>query len=290
MGRLRTVIRAAIEADTTPAALVATLNRFLIDHEDEMATCLCAILDQTTGSVRVANAGHPPLLRVRADGTTEYLGGATGLPLGVRPFATYREVGFDVAADETLVLFTDGLVERRGESIDDRLDLLANRASEAIEGGEGWCDRIVEAMIGARRDDDVALLGVRIERWRAPELEIEFPAELVHLRSVRDRVRSWLTAQPFAVDDIDGVLLSVGEATGNVAVHAYGAAGGQLRLRAVITGDDLEICVSDDGRWRPPRDEQGRGLRIIEQLNDSVSVESHADGTTITFRRRITAP
>jgi anti-sigma regulatory factor (Ser/Thr protein kinase) len=145
-------------------------------------------------------------------------------------------------------------------------------------------------MIGARRDDDVALLGVRIERWRTPELEIEFPAELVHLRSVRDRVRSWLTAQPFEVDDIDGVLLSVGEATRNVAVHAYGAAGGKLRLRAVIIGDDLEICVSDDGRWRPPRDEQGRGLRIIEQLNDSVSVESHADGTTITFRRRITEP
>ena len=65
MGRLRTVIRAVADTDVTPASLIAALNRFLVDHEDEMATCLCAVLDQTTGTVRVANAGHPPLLLPR---------------------------------------------------------------------------------------------------------------------------------------------------------------------------------------------------------------------------------
>ena len=59
MGRLRTVIRSLASGDVTPADLISALNRFLVDHEDEMATCLCAVVDQTTGAVRVANAGPP---------------------------------------------------------------------------------------------------------------------------------------------------------------------------------------------------------------------------------------
>jgi serine/threonine-protein kinase RsbW len=287
MGRLRTVIRSAADVDVTPASLMATLNRFLVEHEDEMATCLCAVLDQTTGELRVANAGHPPLLRVGLDGATGYIAGATGLPLGVRPFATYGEACFTVEPGETLVLFTDGLVERRDVPIDRRLDLLARRTREAVAAGDGWCDRIVEAMIGARRDDDVALLGVRVDRLRTPELEIEVPAELTHLRTVRERVRAWLAARDAASADVEAILLAVGEATGNVAVHAYGAAGGRLRLRASLGDDRIEIVVTDNGRWRPPLDDQGRGLEIIEQMSDAMDIATDERGTTLTFTRRM---
>jgi serine/threonine-protein kinase RsbW len=289
MGRLRTVIRASTDGDTTPAALLAVLNRFLVDHEDEMATCLCAVFDQTTGALRIANAGHPPLLRLGTDGEASYVGGATGVPIGVRPFTTYGEETFTVEAGETLMLFTDGLVERRDEPIDARLDLLARRTREAVAAGDGWCDRVVDAMIGARRDDDVALLGVRIERLRTPELDIEVPAELAYLRTVRDRIRTWLSARETEAADIEAVLLAVGEATGNAAVHAYGALGGRMRLAASIDGDRLSVSVSDDGTWRPPRDAQGRGLDIIEQLSDEMDVATDDRGTTLTFSRRLAA-
>jgi serine/threonine-protein kinase RsbW len=291
MGRLRTVIRSLANAEITPADLISALNRFLVDHEDEMATCLCAVLDQTTGAVRVANAGHPPLLRISRSGQTAYLGGATGLPLGVRAFATYEEVTFSVEPGELLVLFTDGLVERRDEPIDDRLELLATRAREAAAHGDAWCDRIVEAMIGERRDDDVALLGIRIEQLRTPELRVEVPAELAHLRHVRDRVRGWLVARQVLQNDIDAVLLAVGEATGNVAVHAYGAAGGLLHVHAVLDDELLEVAVRDDGRWRAPLDDRGQGLRIIGQLADTMDVDTSEAGTKVTFTRQLaTAP
>jgi serine phosphatase RsbU (regulator of sigma subunit)/anti-sigma regulatory factor (Ser/Thr protein kinase) len=287
MGRLRTVIRSVADADLTPASLISALNRFLVEHEDEMATCLCAILDQTTGEVRIANAGHPPLLHIDATGVAVYVGGATGLPLGVRPFTSYGEECFAIAPGETLVLFTDGLVERRGEPIDARLDLLAQRAQEAVAGGDGWCDRLVDAMIGARRDDDVALLGVRFDHWRKPELHVEVPAELPHLRTVRDRTRAWLVARNVGSDDVEALLLAVGEATGNAAVHAYGAAGGRLRLHAALDGEQIEIVVEDDGRWRPPLDDLGRGLQIIDQMSDSTVVDTGDKGTTVTFTRRL---
>jgi anti-sigma regulatory factor (Ser/Thr protein kinase) len=142
-------------------------------------------------------------------------------------------------------------------------------------------------MIGERRDDDVALLGIRIEELRTPELRVEVPAELAHLRHVRDRVRGWLVARQVAQNDIDAVLLAVGEATGNVAVHAYGAAGGLLHVHAVLEEDCLEVAVRDDGRWRPPRDDHGQGLRIIRQLADTMDVDTSEAGTKITFTRRL---
>jgi serine phosphatase RsbU (regulator of sigma subunit)/anti-sigma regulatory factor (Ser/Thr protein kinase) len=290
MGRLRTVIRAFVGNEATPAGLMAALNRFLVDHEDEMATCLCAVLDQTTGVVRVANAGHPPLLKVDSAGEAVYLGAATGLPLGIRSFVDYGEEEFTVAPGETLVLFTDGLVERRDETIDARFEQLAQRARRAIAGaGDAWCDDIVDSMIGARRDDDVALLGVRLDEWRTPELRLDVPAELQQLRIVRDRMRAWLVARDVSREDVDAVLLAVGEASGNVAMHAYGARGGRMRVHAALADDCLRVTVRDDGRWRTPRDHEGRGLQIIEQMSDASNVASGPDGTTVMFERRLRA-
>jgi serine/threonine-protein kinase RsbW len=291
MGRLRTVIRALADTELTPSSLAVALNRFLVAHEDEMATCVCAVLDQTTGELTVANAGHPPLLRVGATGTTEYFGDATGVPLGVRPYTTYGQVTVGVAPGETIVLFTDGLVERRGEPIDGRLDLLADRASElATSDGNEWCDVLVEAMIGARRDDDVAVLAIRIDSLRAPELHLAVPAELVHLRQVRDRVRQWLVGHGVASEDVETSLLVVGEAVGNVAVHAYGPAGGRLGVDATLDGNRLEVVVSDDGRWRPPRDDNGRGLQIIEKVCETLAIDAGEEGTSVRFTRRLVHP
>ncbi|HEX5094706.1 MAG TPA: SpoIIE family protein phosphatase [Acidimicrobiia bacterium] len=289
MGRLRTIIQAESDEHDSPATLLHTLNRFLVEHEDEMATAICAVLDLTSGKVQLANAGHPPILRVTPAGETEYLGNATGLPLGVRPFANYTEVSFHLAIGDTLLLFTDGLVERRGEDIDDRFAELAGAAAEVATKGELWCDRVVERMIGRRRDDDVALLGVRYVGALTPELSIDCPAELVHLKAVRDRVRTWLTLQDATPDDVDAVLLAVGEAVANVAMHAYGARGGRLRVHGSLEDGVVHMRVDDDGQWRPPPDDLGRGMHIVEQMSDTVSVDARDDGTTVTFTRRLGA-
>ncbi|MGQ0824595.1 MAG: SpoIIE family protein phosphatase [Actinomycetota bacterium] len=287
MGRIRTVLRANATTHDTPSALLSMLNQFMIEHEDDMVTCACAIFDPTTFVVTVANAGHPPLLHLRPDGTASYIGRATGLPLGVRAFARYGQEQFEVSGRDTLLLFTDGLIERRDDSIDRRLDALAEVAIAAAPADARWCDRILAEMIGERRDDDVALLGVYIESRDADSLRVAAPAELVRLRGVRDRVRAWLVHRGVPNDDVEAVIVAVGEAVANVAMHAYGATGGQLRVRGVIRDGAVRVAVEDDGQWRRALDDRGTGLRIVRQLSDSVTVERRADGTTVHFERAL---
>jgi anti-sigma regulatory factor (Ser/Thr protein kinase) len=215
------------------------------------------------------------------------IGGATGLPLGVRAFSTYEEDVFEVVPGDTLVLFTDGLVERRDVGIDERLDQLLDVAVDAIAtGGETWCDRVVDAMIGARRSDDVAVLGVRLAS--GPQTFFtRVPAELGRLRALRDRLRAWLAANRVDHDSVEALCLAVGEATANVAIHAYGPGGGELRVSGTIDDGVVHVRIEDDGHWRPPPDDLGRGMRIIEQLSDEARIERRAEGTTVELVRRM---
>jgi PAS domain S-box-containing protein len=287
MGRIRTVLRANATTHDTPSSLLAMLNQFMIEHEDEMVTCVCAFFDPTTFMVTVANAGHPPVLLMRGDGTQAFVGRATGLPLGVRAFATYTHEQFAVSGGDTLLLFTDGLIERRDEAIDKRLEALARVATGALPVDDGWCDRILAEMIGENRDDDVALLGVMIEPREADALRVVAPAELVRLRGVRDRVRAWLLHRGVSNDDVEAIVVSVGEASANAAMHAYGATGGQIRVRGAVRDGAIHMSIEDDGNWRRALDDKGTGLRIIRQLSDEVTVERRPDGTTIHFSRAL---
>lgn len=289
MGRLRTVVRASSRAIDSPADLLATLNRFLVEHEDEMVTCVCGVLDYGSGRLTLANAGHMPVLVVRAGGRPEWVTAATGLPLGVRDLASYEELVTNVATGDTVVMFTDGLVERRHEAIDSRLGVLADVAAAAIAAGDDWCDRVVERMIGSRREDDVAVLGVRIDHLLAAPLSIRLPAEPARLRSVRRQFRGWLSDHGVAHDDAESLLLAVGEAIANVIVHAYGNGSGELRVDANVDGGVLRVRVEDDGRWRPPRDDEGRGLQIIRGLCEDVEIVTGASGTMLTFARQLRA-
>lgn len=288
MGRLRTVLRAAARQERSPATLAAALNRFMLEDEQEMATCVCAVLDTADQTLRIASAGHLPILRVDGGGTAELVGGATGLPLGVRAFATYDEDIVRVAPGDTLVLFTDGLVERRDAAIDDRLDQLVRVATQAVrDDGDAWCDRVVDEMIGAERGDDVAVLGIRLAS--GPQTFFtRVPAELGRLRELRDHVRAWLAANGVDHESVEALCLALGEATANVAMHAYGPAGGELRVRGDIEGDVVHLHIEDDGHWRAPLDDLGRGMRIIEQLADEVRVHAGMGGTTVELVRKFT--
>jgi PAS domain S-box-containing protein len=286
MGRLRTVLRASVRQERTPSTLASALNRFLVEDEHEMATCVLAILDPADHTLRVASAGHLPVLRVDARGNASLVAGATGLPLGVRAYASYGEDVVEIAPGDSLVLFTDGLVERRNTSIDERLEHLVEVSVGAVmSGSEDWCDRIVEEMIGERRSDDVAVLGVRLAS--GPQtFSARVPAELARLRELRDRLRAWLAANRVDHDTVEALCLAVGEATANSAMHAYGPAGGDVRLNGSIDDGVVTVSVEDDGHWRPSPDDLGRGMRIIEQLADDVRIDRHTSGTRVEIVRR----
>jgi len=162
MGQLRNALRAYALDDFSPARVLTRLNRAadLLDVV-ELATCIYAILDPRTLTVRWSSAGHFPPLVADEAGTADLAAVDPGPPLGALPDPTYFDSVLQLSSGDALVLYTDGLVERRGEAIDAGLEHLA-----AIRGphdsAEAMCDLLVSSLLGDRpRGDDVTLLVVQ---------------------------------------------------------------------------------------------------------------------------------
>ncbi len=139
MGKLRSAARVEGLNGSAPADALTALNRFAgsIEHRP-LATVAYAVLDLATGELRYAVAGHPPPLLIRADGTTEYLEGGRSPLLGVPPPGPRAEAAVTLAVGDVLVIYTDGLVERPEESIDEGLAALAHRAAALTATSTGW--------------------------------------------------------------------------------------------------------------------------------------------------------
>lgn len=166
MGQLRTVIRAFALSDggaRPPGDVLARLNRYQLALDDEeMFTVVYAIVDPGAGTICWANAGHlPPLIRA-AGGDARYLDGGDGL-MGIDD-TTYTTLRAPIADDDTLVLYTDGLVERRGETLDAGLERLAAAASSGPPELEALCSHLLARLLPAdgHLSDDVTALLARV--------------------------------------------------------------------------------------------------------------------------------
>jgi PAS domain S-box-containing protein len=163
MGQLRTLTRAFALAQGDqhdPGAALTLLNRHQLEGGDEhLFTIVYAIIDPARRTISWSNGGHPPPLLRTADGTCRYLEGGNGL-MGVedREYETHEA---QTAAHDTVVLYTDGLIERRGESLDVGLDRLAAAASSGPEDPRRMCDHILDQLLeppGQRYDDVTAVV------------------------------------------------------------------------------------------------------------------------------------
>jgi serine phosphatase RsbU (regulator of sigma subunit) len=160
MGQLRSAIRATAPYAPDPAILLGRADVIAGQISGaECATVACALLDPATGELSYAGAGHPPILVVRADGATSYLAGGRGLPLAVAPTprasATTR-----LAPGDLMIMFTDGLYERRAESPDVGLARLAKLAAEVralppTELSQALADGMLD---GTEPGDDICVL------------------------------------------------------------------------------------------------------------------------------------
>jgi sigma-B regulation protein RsbU (phosphoserine phosphatase) len=123
MGQIRSAIRAVATAGPRPGRLLDQLDLFVADvPDDQMATVAYAELDVATGRVGYACAGHPPPLVIHPNGAVETLGSGRSLPLAVDRSGTPRpEATITLSPGSRLLLFTDGLIERPGRTIDDAL-------------------------------------------------------------------------------------------------------------------------------------------------------------------------
>lgn len=298
MGQLRSAVRAVALAELGPGGLLTRLDAFVEQvPAADMATLAYAELDLDSGELHYACAGHPPPLLLRADGEVRLLWEGRSTPLGgfVRPLER-SEARVQLEPGDRVLLYTDGLFERRNRSLDDGLALLC--ATAAAER-ESPLEEAVQAVTGAllsdeQGRDDVCVLLIG---WTGLDFDRTLPADLSTLSRTRRELRAWLHARGAGSGDVDDVVLAASEAVANAAEHGSGGRPqDEVRLRArverVTDGADLVVRVDDRGAWRPPVAdvERGRGMLIISQLVDDLQVSTDSaggDGTTVVLRRRM---
>ena len=171
MGQLRVALRAYALEFSSPATVLTCLSRLARSLDDsQMATVLYGVVDPDGASIELASAGHPPPLVVRADGEVSYLDLDGAPPLGVLVELPPIQVVEHLAPGWVLLFYTDGLIERRGASIEDGMAAVAQAAAGPTDV-ETLCERVSEAMNAEEAPDDVALLAVSL----APTLADDDP-------------------------------------------------------------------------------------------------------------------
>jgi PAS domain S-box-containing protein len=291
MGQLRNAFRAYGLAEASPAEVMARVNRLVISGgEDAMATALYLVLDRETGEVSFASAGHPPPLVLSRDGTM-FLEGGRSVPVGAAESGIFREADAVLPPGASLLLYTDGLVERRGTPLEQGLGELADAAGTGEDGLEALCDSVLARVLGQNDPaDDVALLAVRPRPVSTGSMKLALPAEPESLAILRRRLGRFLHAVEASDDVAYEVTLTVCEAAGNAIEHAYGPVDATFDVEVSFENGTLLAVVRDRGTWRERRGtHRGRGLKIIEGLMDDVEVTAEPDGTVIKMRRRLAA-
>ena len=289
MGQLRNAFRAYGMVEASPAEVVARINRLVMTGvEQVMATVLYLVLDRETGEVSFSAAGHPPPL-VIAPGGPHYLEGGRSVPIGAADPAVFRESTAILQPGSSLLLYTDGLVERRDTPLEERLDQLVAAVRDAGSDLNGLCEDVLTAVLGdAEPGDDVALLAVRPLPAVDTHISLTLPAEPGSLAQLRRRLARFLHATGATEVEQYEITLTICEAAGNAIEHAYGPGDATYEVEVEFDAGELTASVRDTGSWREKRGEhRGRGLQIIEDLMDEVEVESENGGTLIRMRRRI---
>ncbi|MFF9204949.1 SpoIIE family protein phosphatase [Streptomyces sp. NPDC014986] len=291
MGQLRSACRALLLQDASPAQTLMALDRFAAGVAGALCTTVfCGVLDPGTGRLTYSSAGHPPGILAPQDGTTRLLEDGRSLPLAVRPGRARPEAECTIPARATLLLYTDGLVERRRRPLSVGID---QAGAVVQDGGDATVEELATQVMtrlapDSGYDDDVALL---LYRHPAP-LEVTFPAESAQLAPVRQALRTWLERCRLPPQTARNVLVAAGEACANAVEHGHRHAPGEpVRLRAEAYANDLRLVVTDTGRWRTPRPEadahRGRGMILMRAMMQHVTITSGVAGTTVDMRTRI---
>jgi anti-sigma regulatory factor (Ser/Thr protein kinase) len=184
------------------------------------------------------------------------------------------------------VLYTDGLVERRGVSIDDGLARL-QALGAGVEAPDTVCGDIVDRLLADEPEDDVAVIAARLPPLSA-DLRTRWPAQPEALVAVRHLLRRWLRFHGASDDEAYDILVACQEACANAVEHAYGPGRAHFEVDAEQRAAHISVTVRDEGRWRPPRgSHRGRGLVLMRSLMETVDVEHGDAGTVVVLGRTL---
>ncbi|WP_371589830.1 SpoIIE family protein phosphatase [Streptomyces virginiae] len=275
MGQLRTAVRAYARLDLPPHEVLQLLDGLAAEIDaSQIATCVYAVHDPNEGLLAYASAGHLPILVRDEDGTVRRAADPTGPPLGTGGWL-HTSGTIALGPGSTAVLYTDGLVERRGEDIDEGVAAL----ERALSGAQGTpaviCDRLMRALgVDADHDDDVAVMVLQQPARTGADAELFHNAALELLGGIEAAPRARAFAQGvlaswrFPIELCDLGVLAASELVANSLQH--GTPPMRLRLRRTDRRLIIEVTDGDDHlprrRRAEPADETGRGISIIATI------------------------
>jgi len=271
MGRLRTAIHTLAMLELPPAETLQQLNELMNElgvREPHFATCIYAIFDAVSGTCEVASAGHLPPLLVRPGGTNEFLDVTPAPPLGVGT-GLIQSRTLTIEDGSLLVLYTDGLVEKRSRDIDEGL----GRLREIFGPGsvdqplEDLCKATLAGVYTDEHRDDIAVLIARLRRIQ-PDHVVSWtlPSELTSASRARSLIRRPLRRWGL-MELLPTTELLVSELVTNAVRYAQGKIGLRLILEGGLVCEVLDESAALP-RLRHPddSDERGRGLQVVSQL------------------------
>jgi PAS domain S-box-containing protein len=292
MGQLRHAARAYALEGHPPPAVLDRLDRLVRSLPGaQMATLLYVVVDSDLRTVRFASAGHVPPLVVGPDAQARFLEGAPNPPLGVFDSSGHEELTVTLEPGSTIVLYTDGLVEERGVSIDAGLEAL-RRAAEQPRDPEDLCDHLVDSMLAIHpAHDDIAVLALQaLPLWTDP-LHLEVSTDPTRLRDVRRHLAGWLRRGGASQEDVEIAQMACHEACSNAIEHGYGFGEGSFTIDARMENGKVVMEVTDHGTWIERAEgglpHRGRGLALMEALMDAVQLSHDGGGTTVRMERGV---
>lgn len=288
MGQMRTAMHTLARLDLEPVDLLSRLDKIVeISPAMQYATCVYAVYNTVTRECGIANAGHPAPVLWHPDRTTEMVPVGSGVPLGIGLGSSeFTVVDLLLPENSALVLYTDGLIERRHQDVDVGIETMREVLASSDPSGslQQQCDNVVAELKEPTDDDDLAVLmastpampGHRSVRWRVPP----DPGSASHARSlIRRELRAWGLE---ALQDTAELL------TSELITNALGHARGEIVLQ-MAKGGTLVIEVADDDERLPHRtrmsldDDSGRGLTLVSECAQEWGARSVTDGKVVWF-------
>jgi signal transduction histidine kinase/CheY-like chemotaxis protein len=302
MSRLRAAVAASALTAAEPAAVLGALDRYAASVIGaRCATVAYAVVDTEadTGvgaggaTVSYSCAGHPYPLLIPPDGEPVFLESGRRAPVAVHENgAAEATATAELAPGSLVLLYTDGLIERAGETLDDGFARLKAAAADCAElPGDSVCTELLVRMTppqGYR--DDVVVLALRPSHATARSFATVLPAAPAQVPVARAQLRTWL--QAIAVDPLrqEDILLATGEAVTNAIEHGSGSEPRKtVSVEAFLRRETVAVTVSDTGRWVGDSSDslrnrrRGRGLSLIGGLADRVDTVRSAGGTRVTL-------
>lgn len=283
MGKLRHALNVIAMYESDPSRIIDAAERIVLRrYPDAIATAFVAVYDARRKTLTYANAGHPPpILRLR-DGTLKELV-AEGLPIGIRQLAASGgTVTGSAEGAALLVLYTDGLTESTRDPLEGRRALFQALASDAVLYVSSPAEYVQQRCLRTPASDDVAMLVlnfVRVEQW-------SFDAENARAaQDARGDFLAFLRRQASPESDFASAELIFGELVGNVVRHAPGP----IDIALEWVAGQAVLHVIDRGPGFVPRAldasdllrEDGRGLWMIQQVGEGLSVEATGCGSHV---------